>query len=174
MRGHRDHPPGTPAPEPPPPPKKDKPLARAECEALGYRFNPETAAALDALHADEKRQCNHCGGETPCPCLASLGTYHSLMRLELEANYHKGGRNGERGWLTASPDALLAEIYDHLAKLHVATRELARRRSGAMPRPMPWLDDHYDTDALESRVKEFGADVGNMTHMLLDTLELLL
>lgn len=108
--------------------------------------------------------CEICGGRAPCDCTHRVTAFSMLMRHELVLNSEKGGRNGPRGWITASPDALLAEIHDHAAKLHVAAREAARRRSGAEPRPIPWGDDAL------ARTREFAADTANVAMMLLDVL----
>lgn len=118
-------------------------------------------------------ECGHCGGETPCDCRDRLGYFRLLMEDELFANASKGGRNGARGWITADADWLLYEVQDHLAKLHVATKELLRRRAGRTPRMTPWTADRLDDREVEIRVREFAADTANMTMMLLDTLGLL-
>ena len=87
-----------------------------------------------------------------------------LMADELAANAAKGDRFG---WLAAGSGVLLLECHDHLAKLHVAVRELRRRQAGEPARPTPWGGD------MEDRVREFAADTANMAMMLLDSLDLI-
>ena len=90
--------------------------------------------------------------------------YNELMLDELAANAFKGDREG---WREYSPEKCLSEIHHHVAKLHVVSVELARRRRGEEPRELPWPSD------LEDLVCEFGADVGNCCMQLLDSLDLL-
>lgn len=113
--------------------------------------------------------CPSCGGfyRPPghCGCLALLDSFRALMQDELLANLDKGGRST---WRTDTPYSLLAEVHDHTAKLHIAVRELERRRAGREPRALPWGDR-----TPESLVREFAADTANMAVMLLDSLGLL-
>lgn len=122
---------------------------------------------LSHLSGPEVRDCGVCGSPfevgTSCGCLKALERFHDLMIVELQANADKGGR---MAWLMAHPDALLAEVHDHAAKLHVAARELVRRNQGHEPRPMPW-----GNRAPLEMVHEFAADTANMALMLVDRLE---
>lgn len=85
----------------------------------------------------------------PSPVAEPVGKYDdvllpfvSMMEAELHANSGKGDRPG---WMAMSREALLLEIYHHLAKLQKAT--LHDSRAG---------------------VREFSADVANMSMMLAD------
>lgn len=71
-----------------------------------------------------------------------LQPFLALMRKELHANSDKGDRPG---WLSMSAEALLLEVYDHVAKLQKAVR-------------------HNDGD----RILEHSADVANLAMMVLD------
>lgn len=94
-----------------------------------------------------------------------LELFHRAMAEELAANADKGDRPG---WLGATPPALLLDVHDHLAKLHLAAVEHGRRERGMIPRPLPWGD--RDTASL---VREFAADTANMAMMLADRLGVL-
>lgn len=71
-----------------------------------------------------------------------LSPFINLMDKELNANSGKGDR---AGWLSMSPDVAMLEIYYHAAKLQKAVKD-------------------GDLDG----VKEYSADVANMSMMLLD------
>jgi hypothetical protein len=121
------------------------------------------------------RACGVCGGndfrDNPCGCTFVLSDFCNAMQVELEANAGKGGRrgiNGSPGWVHGDPRFLLAEVFDHAAKLQLATTEHLRRERGMLPRPLPWGD--RDTASL---VREFAADVANMAMMLTDALGVL-
>src|SRR5690349_2633697 len=69
------------------------------------------------------------------------------MRKELEANYTKGDRNGELGWLNIkSKKFWLGELYYHVGKLQSALM----------------------SNDIE-QIKENCADVANIAMMILDT-----
>ena len=72
----------------------------------------------------------------------TLLPFLAMMRAELHANVGKGDRPG---WLQMDRNTALLEIYYHLAKLQKAVK--------------------HDN---EPEIREFGADVANMTMMLLD------
>lgn len=111
--------------------------------------------------------CAVCGGEqtaaTRCDCLQRLDAFRELMRQELVANIGKGGRTA---WRRYTPEFLIAQVFDHAAKLSVALSEHVRRSAGRT-RPMPWGDD------VARNVREFAADTANMSFMLLDMLGML-
>jgi hypothetical protein len=104
-------------------------------------------------------------------CAPPFEDFVQAMVRELAANAGKGDR---MGWLAAGPAALLAEVHDHAAKLHVAARELIRVQQGQEQRPTPWGTSN-DAERqvlwqLEDRVREFAADTANMAMMLADAL----
>lgn len=126
----------------------------------------------DRLTMNTRAACVACGGvDSPCGCATVLDAFTDAMRNELRANVGKGGRlglNGTPGWVHADPRWLLAEVFDHAAKLQLAAVEHLRRDRGMHPRPLPWGD--RDTASL---VREFAADTANMAMMLTDCLDVL-
>lgn len=98
-------------------------------------------------------------------CYRATDEFSENMRQELRDNREKGGRDN---WMRSTPMELLNEVHDHGAKLHIATRELIRRRAGLEPRALPWGERHP-----ESLILEFAADTANMAMMLCDRLGLL-
>jgi hypothetical protein len=72
----------------------------------------------------------------------TLRPFVAMMERELHANTHKGDR---QGWLAMSKQTALLEIYYHLAKLQTAV---------------------VKTDP--EGIKEYAADVANMSMMLVD------
>ena len=77
-----------------------------------------------------------------------LKPFFVLMEKELNANSDKGDREG---WLLMSPDEAMLEIYYHAAKLQKAVRK-------------------GDAEG----VKEYAADVANMSMMMVDVCQLLI
>jgi len=49
--------------------------------------------------------------------------FRMLMMKELAANFNKGDRDGERGWLTMTNKQALSELYYHVGKLQHAIKE---------------------------------------------------
>ena len=49
--------------------------------------------------------------------------FRNLMVKELAANFNKGDRDGERGWLTMTNKQALSELYYHVGKLQQAIKE---------------------------------------------------
>lgn len=77
---------------------------------------------------------------------AILPEFAKYMRKELEANFDKGDRNGENGWIHVKENRFwISEIYYHTGKLQEAVR----------------------ANDIE-RIKEYCADVANLAMMLLD------
>jgi len=75
-----------------------------------------------------------------------LAEFSKYMRKELEANFDKGDRNGEYGWLNTTDNKYwISEIYYHTGKLQEAIR----------------IDDI-------DKIKEYCADIANLSMMLLD------
>lgn len=135
----------------------------AECEAMAAMIaerewaehvgtgpvSSKVEAALTQLHNDL-----HETGEKLAKQDALFGKYGDtlrpfveLMRKELEANNHKGDRNG---WLQMDQQKAVAEIDHHVGKLH-----------GAL--------GHLDVEA----VQEHAADIANCCMMFLDVVGLL-
>lgn len=112
-------------------------------------------------------QCAVCGGEQDAPgtcgCVEKLDAFRQLQQQELVANIGKGGRTAWRKYTT---EFLVAQVFDHAAKLAVAVTEHTRRDQGRK-RPMPWGND------VQKNVREFAADTANMCFMLLDRLGML-
>lgn len=97
--------------------------------------------------------------------------FRVLMLRELEANSRKGD---QAGWLRADPEWLLHDITWHWAKLAMAWRDKKHalgscRDTEGCADPLG-CDDHAPIDA---RLREYGADVANMSLMFLDRLGLL-
>lgn len=106
-----------------------------------------------------RRECGICGGvvtlEKPCGCLDLVDAFHNAMLRELEANAHKGGRGGDRGWKAQDYRILVGEVLYHAAKLSYAARQLAQG------------------DGEPEQVLEFAADTANMALMVADSLGVL-
>lgn len=143
--------------------------AKLDAERLPDMFARDSEGGIVASGGSAVAVCEVCGGfertNEPCLCLHVLAAFAAVMETELRDN---AGKHGRAAWRTADPDWMMFEIHDHAAKLHVAFRELRRRRNGAEPRTLPWGDR-----SPESLVREFAADTANMALMLLDSLELL-
>lgn len=119
------------------------------------------------MQYDETRQldarpsvCLCCGGELSevgdCHCSLAVDRFTRAMRRELEANAHKGGRSGDRGWISSmTPEKRVSELLYHVAKLAYAQRQ------------------YLQGDGTSEQVVEFAADVGNCALMVADGLGLL-
>lgn len=71
--------------------------------------------------------------------------FRKMMIHELAANYEKGDRNGEHGWLTMTDKQMMNEIYYHAGKLQAALK-----------------------DGNLELIREFSADVANLAMMCID------
>lgn len=84
-----------------------------------------------------------------------VAQFTDLMLLELAANARKGD---QAGWRGATPDALLNDITWHWAKLAMAWRE--------------WKVQGPSAHTAQE-LREYAADVANMSMMFIDNLGLL-
>lgn len=110
---------------------------------------------------------------------APFAAFTQAMADELRANAEKGDR---ATWMEERPRDLLAEIQHHLVKLWAVTVELDRERwNPGAARVLPWVDPviwQHTTrieriNKLKSLVKEFAADVANISMMVADNMDAL-